>query len=613
MKNYILSIALFLFSTSLLLATPITGIVKEPNGTPIPGVHVELKSNHNIHTTSDFDGKFQMHAAPGQWLVFSMIGYETKEVKVGKSNRIIVVLNATLDALEEVVIIGHGNLHKKEISGAVNMASMPRNSAFRIAKDPIHMNSVSRIEDNESYAEIDENGFQNPLQNPLSTFSIDVDAASYSNVRRFITQGQKPPKDAVRIEELINYFNYDYKQPKGKTPFSIHTELAACPWNTDNQLLHIGLQGKTIDTKDAPASNLVFLLDVSGSMRSPNKLPLLKKAYTLLVQQMRAKDKVAIVVYAGSSGIVLPSTSGAEKAKIIAALNQLQAGGGTAGAVGLELAYQLAEENFIKDGNNRIILATDGDFNLGPSSDKAMETLIEAKRKKGIFISVTGFGMGNYKDSKMEIIADKGNGNYSYIDNLLEAQKVFINEFGGTLHTLAKDVKIQIEFNPALVKKYRLIGYENRLLAAEDFQNDAKDAGELGAGHTVTALYEIVPTSSKVKDDTDLKYQQTKTSVSNDFGDELATVKFRYKQPKATKSRLLEKVIENKPVDFDKSSENFQFASAVAGFGMLLRDSDYQGDLSYEQLIHMATEAKGVDSFGYRSEFIRLLSLVEQL
>jgi Ca-activated chloride channel family protein len=319
-----------------------------------------------------------------------------------------------------------------------------------------------------------ENNYKNAVESPVSTFSIDVDAASYSNVRRFLTNGEKPPVDAVRIEEMINYFNYQYEQPGGEHPFAIYHELATCPWNDDNLLLHIGLQGKTIENENLPASNLVFLLDVSGSMNSQNKLPLLKKAFKLLVNQLRQEDRVAIVVYAGSSGLVLPSTSGNKKEKILNALNQLNAGGSTAGAAGLQLAYKVAGENFIEGGNNRIILATDGDFNVGISSNAEMERLIEKEREKGVFISVLGFGMGNYKDDKMEIIADKGNGNYSYIDNILEAKKVLVNEFGGTLHTIAKDVKIQIEFNPAIVEEYRLIGYENRMLNKEDFDNDKK-------------------------------------------------------------------------------------------------------------------------------------------
>ena len=460
---------------------------------------------------------------------------------------------------------------------------------------------------------MEENGFKNPLKAPLSTFSIDVDAASYSNVRRFINNGTLPPADAVRVEEMINYFDYAYTQPKTKDPFSINYELSSCPWNSENQLLHIGLQGKQLNTKDAPASNLVFLIDVSGSMSSSNKLPLLKKAYALLVEQLRETDKVAIVVYAGSSGVVLPSTTGDKKKEILKALEKLNSGGSTAGAEGLELAYKIAEENFIEGGNNRIVMATDGDFNVGQSSDKELENLIIKNRDKGIFISVTGFGMGNYKDSKMEIIADKGNGNYSYIDNILEAKKVFVNEFGGTLFTIAKDVKIQIEFNPNLVKRYRLVGYENRLLNDEDFQNDKKDAGELGAGHTVTALYEIVPVSTSKKYDTDLKYQTIEPASKTKFASELATVKFRYKKPEGNKSTLIEIPIENKPISFGKTSDSFQFSSAVAGFGMLLKNSDYSENMTFKEIEKIAKKSKGMDENGYRAEFIRLVEMASLL
>ena len=345
--------------------------------------------------------------------------------------------------------------------------------------------------DNESYTEIHENKFKLVKGSPLSTFSIDVDKASYSNVRRMINDGQSIPADAVKIEEMVNYFNYNYPQPTDEHPFSINTELVKTPWNSDTKLVRIGLQGKTYENEELPASNLTFLIDVSGSMSSQNKLPLLKSAFKLLVNQLRAKDKVSIVVYAGAAGVVLKPTSGENKEKIIAALDNLESGGSTAGGAGIELAYKLAESNFKKRGNNRVILSTDGDFNVGASSDKDMKQLIEEKRKSGVFLSVLGFGYGNYKDSKLEILADKGNGNHAYIDNMQEAQKVFGKEFGGTLFTIAKDVKIQVEFNPNKVQAYRLLGYENRLMADEDFIDDTKDAGELGSGHTVTALYEV--------------------------------------------------------------------------------------------------------------------------
>jgi len=447
------------------------------------------------------------------------------------------------------------------------------------------------------------------LIDPLSTFSIDVDAASYSNVRRFITEGQKPVPDAVRIEEMINYFDYDYPQPHDGNPFAIVHELGVCPWNSENLLLHIGLQGEKMANNEIPPSNLVFLLDVSGSMDQPNKLPLLIKAMKMLVGQLRAKDRVAIVVYAGSSGLVLPSTPGNQKDKIISALERLQAGGSTAGSAGLKLAYEVAEENLMEDGNNRIILATDGDFNVGPSSNAEMERMIEKYRDRGIFISVCGFGMGNYKDDKMEIIADKGNGNYSYIDNLMEAKKVFINEFSSTLYTIAKDVKIQIEFNPAIVKEYRLVGYENRLLNEEDFENDKKDAGEMGAGHTVTALYELVTSNRHTDYVRKLKYQPNEVIPVVPQTGELATIKFRYKKPDGDKSILMTEVIPQQVQSVSETSDNFRFSAAVAGFGMLLRNSEFKGTINYDQVLSLARDSKGYDKDGYRAEFIRLVEL----
>lgn len=461
----------------------------------------------------------------------------------------------------------------------------------------------------EDYAYIEENQFLEVIKNPLSTFSIDVDAASYSNVRRFINNSQMPYKDAVRIEELINYFSYDYPEPEGRHPFSIYTELSECPWNNKHELVHIGIKGKSIDAGELPPSNLVFLLDVSGSMESPNKLPLLKSAFKLLVNEMRPQDHVSIVVYAGAAGVVLEPTSGENKTKILNAINELRAGGSTAGGEGIMLAYKMAEENLNKDGNNRIILATDGDFNVGVSSNSELTRLIEQKRETGIFLTVIGFGMGNYKDDKMELLADKGNGNYAYIDNILEAKKLLVNEMGATLHTIAKDVKIQIEFNPMKVKAYRLIGYENRMLAAEDFNDDKKDAGELGAGHTVTALYEIIPAGSdeQVSDVDPLKYQDTKIRESAKQSDDIMNVKFRYKKPDGKKSILIEHPLEYSKTEWASSSENFKFSAAVAGFGLLLRDSEFKGENSYDKVLAWAKEGKGEDEFGYRQEFLTLV------
>ena len=453
----------------------------------------------------------------------------------------------------------------------------------------------------EDYAAIQENRFHRPGDEPLSTFSIDVDAAAYSNMRRFLKNGQQPPVDAIRVEELVNYFNYDYPQPKDEHPFHIETELAECPWQPDHQLLHIGLQGKLIPNDDLPASNLVFLVDVSGSMQAANKLPLLQSSLQLLTDQLRPQDRVALVVYAGAAGTVLESTPGSEKIKIKDAIRGLTAGGSTAGGEGIKLAYKIAREHFQKEGNNRVILATDGDFNIGESSDAAMQRLIEKERESGVFLTVLGFGMGNYKDNKMQILADKGNGNHAYIDDLSEARKVLVNEFGGTLFTIAKDVKIQIEFNPAKVAGYRLIGYENRLLNKEDFNDDKVDAGELGSGHTVTALYEIIPVgveSDFLAEVDDLKYQQPKPSGKK--SDDLATVKFRYKKPDGAQSILLERTILAKASK--KGSESFRWSAAVASFGMLLRDSDFKGNATYDDIIELARSAQGDDPEGYRAD-----------
>ncbi|WP_456313473.1 vWA domain-containing protein [Pseudomonas shirazensis] len=462
----------------------------------------------------------------------------------------------------------------------------------------------------ESYAQLEENPFESPTKSPLSTFSIDVDNASYTNIRRFINEGQKVPKDAVRVEEMMNFFKYNYPQPEGQNPFSINTELSDSPWNKNSQLLKIGLQGKNIPMTNLPNSNLVFLIDVSGSMSEENKLPLLKESMRILVKELRPQDKVSIVVYAGSAGVVLEPTSGDDKEAIMDAFDNLSAGGSTAGGEGIELAYKLAQQNFIKEGNNRVIIATDGDFNVGASSDDDMEKLIEEKRKSGVFLTVLGYGMGNYKDSKMEILADKGNGNYAYIDNIQEANRFLGKEFKGSMFAIAKDVKIQIEFNPKHVQAYRLIGYENRRLKDEDFKNDAVDAGELGSGHTVTALYEIIPTG--VESDyvsSDLKYTKVKTSDIN-YSDELATIKFRYKKPDGDRSIEMVNVIPNNKVSLEKSSSDFKFTSAVAWFGLKLRDSKFIANSSSSDIRRLAKSGLSNDDEGYKAEFIRLVDAI---
>lgn len=614
MKTIKISLAMvfMLMAASLVAQTrSIFGKVSSgEDGLDLPGVNVILKGT-TVGTVTDVQGNYSLTVPnPGGTLIFSFIGYITQEVKINSSNRIDVKLNLDHSKLSEVIVTGAGRSklfgsrsdreYKKSIAQVYNASPSAVQDEYYFSPTPYNT---------EEYDGITENIFHGALQNPLSTFSIDVDAASYSNIRRFIQLGQKPPKDAVRIEEMVNYFDYDYKQPTGEDPFSIYTEISTAPWNKKHKLVHIGLQGKNIPKENLPPSNLVFLIDVSGSMSDENKLPLLKASFKLLVEQLREQDRVAIVVYAGAAGVVLPSTSGAEKKKIIESLENLQAGGSTAGGEGIKLAYKIAKENFKKEGNNRVILATDGDFNVGESSNAAMERLVEEKRNDGIFLTTLGFGMGNYKDSKMEILADKGNGNYMYIDSILEAQKALVNEFGGTLFTIAKDVKLQIEFNPAKVKAYRLIGYENRVLKNEDFNNDKKDAGELGSGHTVTALYEIVPVGveSEFYKIDELKYQTTKVNSSTAMSNEIMTVKFRYKKPDGEVSKLIVHPMVDTQMELDRTSQDFRWSAAVAAFGMILRESEYVKDFSVTDVEVLAKGARGVDKDGYRAEFINLL------
>ena len=581
----------------------IRGIVTDRNDkTPLAGVAV-FSHDKKISASTNKSGFYTISVPTNeQTLTFEYIGYKSSTLKINGT-----VLNAKLEtesiSLKEEVIVGYDKkaMAAPGLRGAVHIRG--------ISQSTVVMNSLPVNESSESYASINENQFRNAIKNPLSTFSIDVDAASYTNIRRFINNGGLPPADAVRIEEMVNYFDYDYPQPKGKDPINIVTEIADAPWNTMHKLVKIGLQGRKISTEKLPASNLVFLIDVSGSMAQANKLPLLVSSFKLLAEQLRSSDKVAIVVYAGNAGMVLPSTPGDQKIKIKDALDKLSAGGSTAGGQGIELAYKVASENFIKGGNNRVILATDGDFNVGASSDDDMEKLIEKKRKSGIFLTTLGYGMGNYKDSKMEVLANKGNGNYAYIDNITEARKVLVNEFGGTLFTIAKDVKLQIEFNPSKVQSYRLIGYENRMLKAKDFNDDQKDAGELGSGHTVTALYEVIPVGIKSifsGSIDDLKYQKNDKPVISGNNKELLTVKLRYKQPDGNVSKLIEQPVIDNRIPFDKTTNNFRFSAAVAEFGMLLRQSDFRQNSNFDQVIRNAQKAMGNDNEGYRSEFIKL-------
>lgn len=517
-------------------------------------------------------------------------------------------MSKTTEAKEEMAVDGVAVAPEPMPSAQPPMMEKPLGEVGRGTETTTQFNT-------EEYDRIVENEFKDVVQNPLSTFSIDVDTASYSNMRRYIQGNQLPPKDAVRIEEMINYFTYDYPQPSAEHPFSITTEISGCPWNKEHKLIHIGLQGKKLDYKDLKPCNLVFLVDSSGSMSDANKLPLLKQALKMLVETLDDRDKVAIVAYAGSAGLILPSTPASKKEEIVAALDMLESGGSTAGGEGILLAYKVAKENLIADGNNRVILCTDGDFNVGVSSTGDLVGIIEEKRKDDIYLTICGFGMGNYKDGRMEQISNAGNGNYFYIDNIHEAKKVFVTEMRATLFTIAKDVKIQIEFNPTKVKAYRLVGYENRVLANEDFDNDKKDAGELGAGHTVTALYEIIPIGSEetVNKAANLKYQETKIKTGAEGSKELMTVKLRYKPPKEETSKLIEHPVIDRGVSIFDTSENFRFSVAVAGFGMLLRDSKFKGNLTYDAIIELAKAAKGQDVEGYRSEFIRLVETAKML
>ena len=608
MKN-ILKTFVIMFLAAVVIAftetRTITGKVTDDRGTTLAGVMVKVKGAPT-GTITDLKGNYKISVnQEDRVLVFSLSGYVTAERKIGEATVINVILKPEIIVVEDQVLLEFDSKKDYASKAAPAVAGMAYESRAYFQRYNNNFNT-------EGYAPVNENGYKNVRNNPLSTFSIDVDNASYSNIRRFINSGSMPPADAVRIEEMINYFKYDYPEPGREHPFSVYTELAICPWNNKHQLLQVGLRGKSIDKSSLPPSNLVFLIDVSGSMNSPNKLPLLKSAFGLLVNELRPRDHVAIVVYAGAAGLVLESTPGNRKEVIMSAIDNLEAGGSTAGGAGLKLAYKEAEKNFIKGGNNRIVLATDGDFNVGESSNGGMERLVEEKRELGVFITVLGFGMGNYKDDKMEIIADKGNGNYSYIDNLQEARRVLVREFGGTLFTIAKDVKFQLEFNPAKVDSYRLIGYENRLLNDEDFNDDTKDAGEMGSGHMVTALYEIVPAGSGEKTPSvdPLKYQVSRRIQDEDYSTELLTIKVRYKQPDGITSKLFEKPVRSNSFSIEEVSDNLRFAAAVVEFGMILRESEYKGTSTLEGAARLARSARGEDEDGYRSELVRLIETV---
>lgn len=466
----------------------------------------------------------------------------------------------------------------------------------------------------EAYASTGENPFKLPANDPLSTFSIDVDTASYANTRRFLNGGQLPPVDAVRLEEFVNYFRYAYPKPRGTEPFSSQATVASCPWAPTHKLVQIGLRARDIEHAKRPSSNLVFLIDVSGSMDDPLKLPLLVRSMRMLVDQLDERDRIAIVVYAGSSGLVLPSTNCSWKAVILDALDRLQAGGSTNGGEGIELAYKIAAENFITHGQNRVVLCTDGDFNVGVTSAGELTLLVEEKRKSNVFLSVLGFGQGNVKDSTMELLADKGNGNYAYVDSLAEARKVLVAEMGGTLFTVAKDVKIQVEFNPARVQAWRLIGYENRVLAHKDFNDDTKDAGEIGAGHTVTAMYEVVPIGVRFEPGIDaLRYQTPPRTTAASYTDELLTLKLRYKAPTGDTSQLVSTPVKDSNTSWQDANQDFKFAAAVAGFGMVLRRSQNAGGYTMADVLNLATAGIGDDVGGYRTEFLALVRKAQTL
>jgi Ca-activated chloride channel family protein len=589
----------------------------------LQGVSVTEKGSRN-GTVTNAAGQYTITTKKGKTLVFSYIGYDKKECVV-TGVKLDVQLTENTKSLSEIVVVGYGTQKHMNMTGAISTSRVLQGkvAGVSVITQGYYPNSNvgyhAPVADNtEEYGTFKENRFFSAKDQPLSTFSLDVDAASYGNVRRMINQGQQPPKDAVRIEELINYFSYNYAQPTGEHPVNIVTEATACPWNNKHQLVRIGVKAKEIPSENLPASNFVFLLDVSGSMGDANKLDLVKSSIKLLTNNLRTKDRVAIVVYAGAAGVVLPSTEGTDKQKILEAVENLHAGGSTAGGAGIELAYKIAEKNFIPNGNNRIILCTDGDFNVGVSSPAELENLIESKRKTGVFLTVLGYGMGNYKDNKLQILAEKGNGNHAYIDNLQEANKVLVNEFGSTMYTVAKDVKIQVEFNPVFVNAYRLIGYESRLLNKEDFNDDTKDAGELGSGHTVTALYEIIPVGveNTFGGVDDLKYQKTKSPSESlkpsQNSTELLTVKLRYKLPKEDKSQKLEIPVYAKDITTSLSPD-FNFVLAVAMFGQILRESDFKGDATYEKVLAYAQNGIGEDKHGYRKEFIRLVESVNQL
>ncbi len=631
MKVLPIVLCLLLYGTGLIGQTSLTGRISDKeSGEPIIFGNVALYKNGILitGTETDFDGHYSFPSIdPGTYEVeVTYVGYQAQKitdvlVKAGKANVLDIALDGGGVNLDEIVVVSYKvPLIEQDntTSGAVITSQDIRNISSgnsrirskkrkRTNKQTATATTQAQIRGSRSnadnyyidgkkvgdeFAAIKENPILKTEKESISTFSIDVDRAAYSQIRSSLNRQQMPVPDLVRTEEMINYFHYEYQQPTDEHPFAVHTELGECPWEPSHHLLHIGIQGESLGADVAPANNLVFLIDVSGSMGSTNKLPLVKKSIGILAENLRPQDRIAMVVYAGAAGLVLPTTSGQHKAEILEALDNLRAGGSTAGGAGIQLAYKIAEEQFLEGGNNRVILATDGDFNVGTSGLADLQKLIEKEREKDVFLTVLGFGMGNYKDDKLELLADKGNGNYAYIDNFLEARKVFENELTGTLYTIAKDVKLQLEFDPDRVKSYRLIGYENRLLEKEDFDDDQKDAGELGAGHTVTALYELelLPGEKPI-----------------------AEFRLRYKKPTGKQSHLLRHQLPVEAINLENCSENFHFSAVVAGFAALLRNSPNKGNLTYDKILSMAQLAQGDDPYGYRQEFIGLVQTARDL
>lgn len=618
MKTILSLLTTILFSFSVFAGTGnLKGKITDTNsGDPLELANVVLIGT-KFGAATDYNGNYLIKNIPeGVYSVkVAYLGYTStvfKNVKIssGQDNVLDVTLSASSIEISEIVVETGRPSVTKDKTYSVQSGVVYDSRSGRSAEVAYMINGVPAGEDfepgnTEKYAAINENRMLSAKDNNFSTFSADVDRAAYSTIRRFINQNLIPDVGAVRIEEMINYFPYPYPSPKNETPFSITTEYASNPWNADHNLVLIGIQGRKIT--EVKPNNLVFLIDVSGSMGFPDKLPLVQMSMNMLLDNLAPTDRIAIVVYAGAAGLVLPSTPVNEKETIRNAINRLQAGGSTAGGEGVKLAYEVAEKNFLKNGNNRIILATDGDFNVGISSTSELTTFIESKRKSGIFLTALGFGQGNYRDELLQELADKGNGNHGYIDNILEAKKILIDEMQSTLVTIAKDVKFQVEFNPAKVDSFRLIGYENRMLNKEDFKDDKKDAGEVGSGHAVTAIYEIYPVKGKQVQPTESKYVQTEIKKSAFSTDELLTVKIRYKNPEDSVSQEITSVLKDDLAEMEKASETFRFVSSVAEFGLILRDSANKGNANLSSVYSRGTLASGSDKNGYRKEFLTLV------